>query len=210
MVRVEGDAVAHLQATFAENWLESCGEVLTGPEYFLKSQIEGEGAVLVVNSTPSGGGATRSRILFQVLLASARKSIHITTPYFLPDHSLTDELIKAVRRQVEVQILVPGKKSDLWLTRNSSRVAYGRLLKAGISIYEYQPSMIHAKVLLIDGIWGVVGSTNLDNRSFGLNDEVNLAAYDEALCRRLARDFERDLTRSECISLERWRHRSAS
>jgi cardiolipin synthase A/B len=208
MVRVEGDAVAHLQATFAENWLESCGEVLTGPEYFPKQQTEGEGAILVVNSTPSVGGATRSRILFQVLLASARKSIQITTPYFLPDHSLSDELIRAVRRRVKVQILVPGKKSDLWLTRNSSRVAYGRLLKAGISIYEYQPSMIHAKVLLIDGIWGVVGSTNFDNRSFGLNDEVNLAAYDEGFCQRLARDFERDLTRSECISFERWHHRS--
>ena len=137
MVRVEGDAVAQLQATFAENWLESCGEVLTGPEYFPKPQTEGEGAILVVNSTPSVGGATRSRILFQVLLASAGKSIQITTPYFLPDHSLTDELIRAARRRVKVQILVPGKKRDLWLTRNSSRVAYGKLLKAGISIYEY-------------------------------------------------------------------------
>ena len=208
MVRVEGDAVAHLQATFAENWLESCGEVLTGSQYFPKSHTEGKGAVFVVNSTPSGGGATRSRILFQILLASARESIQITTPYFLPDHSMTNELIQAIRRGVKVQILVPGKKSDLWLTRSSSRVAYGRLLKAGISIYEYQPSMIHAKVLLIDCTWGVVGSTNFDNRSFGLNDEVNLAAYEQGFCQRLRSDFERDLTRSECISLERWRHRS--
>jgi cardiolipin synthase A/B len=208
MVRVEGDAIANLQATFAENWLESCGEVLTAPEYFPKSQIKGEGAVLVVNSTPSGGGETRARILFQILLASARKSIQITTPYFLPDHSITKDLIRAVRRGVKVQILVPGRKSDLWLTRNSSRVAYGKLLKAGIRIYEYQPSMIHVKVLLIDGIWGVVGSTNFDNRSFGLNDEVNLAAHEEGFCQRLARDFDRDLARSECITFERWRHRS--
>lgn len=208
MVRVEGDAVANLQATFAENWLESCGEVLTGPEYFPKSQIQGEGAVLVVNSTPSGGGATRARILFQILLASARKSIQITTPYFLPDHSITKELIRAVRRGVKVQILVPGKKSDLWLTRNSSRVAYGELLREGIGIYEYQPSMIHVKVLLIDGIWGVVGSTNFDNRSFGLNDEVNLAAREDDFCQRLTRDFVHDLARSECITFERWRHRS--
>ena len=207
MVRVEGDAVSRLQATFAENWLETSGEVLTAPEYFPESQTKGEGAVLVVNSTPSGGGATRSRILFQILLASARNSIHIATPYFLPDHSIREELIRAIHRGVKVQILVPGKKSDLWLTRNSSRAAYGSLLKAGVSIYEYQPSMIHVKVLLVDGKWGVVGSTNFDNRSFGLNDEVNLAAYKEDFCRRLECDFERDLARSELITLKRWRHR---
>jgi cardiolipin synthase A/B len=207
VVRVEGDAVAHLQATFAENFLESCGEVLTDPEYFATRPAQGKDPVLVINSTPSGGGATRSRILFQVLLASAKKSIHITTPYFLPDKSMGDELVRAVRRGVEVKILVPGKKSDIWLTRNSSRLAYGKLLKAGASIHEYQPSMIHAKVLLIDGRWAVVGSTNFDNRSFGLNDEVNLAACENDICERLEADFQRDLRQSENISYERWRHR---
>jgi len=207
MVKVEGDAVAHLQATFAENWLESCGEVLSDSEYFGTDSRQGEGPVLVINSTPSAGGATRSRILFQVLLASAKTSIHVTTPYFLPDRSMTDELVRAVSRGVDVKILVPGKKSDLWLTRNSSRLAYGRLLKAGVSIYEYQPAMIHAKVLLIDGRWAVVGSTNFDNRSFGLNDEVNLAAREADLCRRLEQDFERDLQQSEKISYEKWRRR---
>jgi cardiolipin synthase len=207
VVRVEGDAVAHLQATFAENFLEACGEVLTDPEYFATRPVQGEGPVLVINSTPSGGGATRSRILFQVLLASAKKSIHINTPYFLPDKSMGDELVRAVQRGVEVKIIVPGKKSDIWLTRNSSRLAYGKLLKAGASIHEYQPSMIHAKVLLIDGCWAVVGSTNFDNRSFGLNDEVNLAACESELCERLEQDFQRDLQRSESISYERWRHR---
>ena len=142
-----------------------------------------------------------------MLLASAKKSIHITTPYFLPDKSLRDELVNAVRRGVEVKILVPGKKSDIWLTRNSSRLAYGKLLKAGASIHEYQPSMIHAKVLLIDGLWSVVGSTNFDNRSFGLNDEVNLAACESDLCERLEEDFQRDLQHSENITYEGWRHR---
>lgn len=207
VVRVEGDAVAHLQATLAENFLEARGEVLTDPEYFATRPAQGNGPVLVINSTPSAGGATRSRILFQVLLASARKTIHITTPYFLPDKSMRDELMRAVRRGVEVKILVPGKKSDIWLTRNSSRAAYGELLKTGASIHEYQPSMIHAKVLLIDGIWSVVGSTNFDNRSFGLNDEVNLAACESDLCERLEQDFQRDLQHSENISYERWRHR---
>jgi cardiolipin synthase len=207
VVRVEGDAVAHLQATFAENFLESCGEVLTDPLYFATRPVQGDSPILVINSTPSGGGATRSRILFQILLASATKSIHITTPYFLPDKSMKDELMRAVRRGVEVKILVPGKKSDIWLTRNSSRLAYGKLLKAGASIHEYEPSMIHAKVLLIDGLWAVVGSTNFDNRSFGLNDEVNLAACETDICDRLEQDFQRDLQHSENISYERWLHR---
>ena len=115
--------------------------------------------------------------------------------------------MRAVRRGVEVKILVPGKKSDIWLTRNSSRAAYGELLKAGASIHEYQPSMIHAKVLLIDGLWAVVGSTNFDNRSFGLNDEVNLAACENDLCERMEEDFQRDLQHSENITYEGWRHR---
>jgi cardiolipin synthase len=207
VVRVEGDAVAHLQATLAENFLEAHGEVLTDPKYFATRPRQGHAPVLVINSTPSGGGATRSRILFQVLLASAKKTIHITTPYFLPDKSMRGELMRAVRRGVEVKILVPGKKSDIWLTRNSSRAAYGKLLKAGASIHEYQPSMIHAKVLLIDGLWAVIGSTNFDNRSFGLNDEVNLAACENDLCERLEEDFQRDLQHSENITYEGWRHR---
>jgi cardiolipin synthase len=132
MVRVEGDSVANLQATFAENWLESCGEVLTGEDYFPEiGPCASDGAALVINSTPSAGGSTRARILFQLLLASARNSIRITTPYFLPDRSMIDELVRALERGVEVTLLVPGKRSDHMLTRSSSRHAYGRLLQAG-------------------------------------------------------------------------------
>lgn len=208
MVKVEGDAVPHLQATFAENWLESCGEVLFGPDYFLAQEAEREGDVLIVNSTPSGGGGTRARMLFQVLLASATKTIHITTPYFLPDRSVIDELVRAVcERNVEVVVLVPGKRSDHMLTRSSSRHVYGKLLKAGASIHEYEPSMIHAKILLIDGIWGVVGSTNFDNRSFGINDEVNLAARDAEFTQRLQGDFAKDLAHSRKVSYEEWKRR---
>jgi cardiolipin synthase len=208
MVKVEGDAVPHLQATFAENWLESCGEVLFGPDYFPHQKGKRQGDVLIVNSTPSGGGGTRARMLFQVLLASAKKTIHITTPYFLPDRSVIDELIKAMReRNVEVVVLVPGKRSDILLTRSSSRLAYGKLLKAGASIHEYEPSMIHAKVLLIDGIWGVVGSTNFDNRSFGINDEVNLAARDASFTQRLQQDFAEDLAHSRKVTYQEWKRR---
>lgn len=208
MVKVEGDAVPHLQATFAENWLESCGEVLIGPDYFVQHEGERRGDFLVVNSTPSGGGATRARMLFQVLLASATKTIHITTPYFLPDRSVIDELVRAVReRNVEVVVLVPGKQSDHMLTRSSSRHAYGKLLKAGASIHEYEPAMIHAKILLIDGIWGVVGSTNFDNRSFGINDEVNLAARDPEFTQRLQQDFANDLAHGRKVTYQEWKRR---
>ena len=208
MVRVVGDAVPHLQATFAENWLEACGEVLTGPEYYPMCDEPNESSVLVINSTPSAGGATRARMLFQLLVAAAQKHIHITTPYFLPDSSLSDELARAVsERGVEIKIVVPGKHSDHMLTRSSSRLAYGKLLRAGARIFEYAPAMIHAKILLVDGLWSVVGSTNFDNRSFGLNDEVNLAAFDEAFTRRLEEDFVRDLADSSEISYEQWRRR---
>ena len=208
MVKVEGDAVPHLQATFAENWLESCGEVLFGPDHFVRQECERQGDVLIVNSTPSGGGATRARMLFQVLLASATKTIHITTPYFLPDRSVIDELVRAVReRNVEVVVLVPGKRSDHMLTRSSSRHAYGKLLKAGASIHEYEPSMIHAKILLIDSIWGVVGSTNFDNRSFGINDEVNLVARDPDITQRLQQDFAKDLACSRKVTYQEWKRR---
>jgi len=217
MVKVVGPAVANLQATFAENWLEGCGDVLIGDAYFPRSEIQPSepstpaepGTVMVVSSSPTSGGSTRARILFQLLMASAKKTIHINTPYFLPDASLTKELERAVReRGVEVKVIVPGRKSDIWLTRTSSRRKYGRLLKAGARIFEYEPAMIHAKVLLIDGLWGVVGSTNCDYRSFGLNDEVNLAARDAGFAQRLADDFARDLANSREITYAEWSHRS--
>jgi cardiolipin synthase A/B len=209
MVRVEGDAVPNLQAVFAENWLEASGELLSGRDYYPIYDVPSEAAVLVVNSTPSGGGATRARMLFQLLVASAQKSIHITTPYFLPDASLRDELVRArEERGVEVKIVVPGQHSDHMLTRSSSRLAYGKLLRAEARIYEYEPAMIHAKILLVDGIWSVVGSTNFDNRSFGLNDEVNLAAFDESFTSRLEEDFARDVSESREVTYEAWRRRS--
>lgn len=210
MVRVVGPAVRHLQATFAENWLESCGELLVGQEFFPTEapKVNSEHEVLVTASSPSSGGSTRARILFQLLIASAKKTIHINTPYFLPDKSLSDELVRAVERGVEVRVVVPGRKSDLWLTRSSSRRGYGKLLKAGARIWEYEPAMIHAKVMLIDGLWGVVGSTNCDYRSFGLNDEVNLAARDPEFVERLEKDFVADVAHSREITYDEWRKRN--
>jgi cardiolipin synthase len=206
-VRIEGEAVCNLQATFAENWLATAGELLTGEAYFPNIKNDHPLVAMVVNSTPTIGGGTRARILFQLLLASARESISITTPYFLPDKSLMKELCRAVERGLRVRILVPGRKSDHMVTRSTSRAGYGELLKAGAEVYEYQPSMIHAKVLCIDNLWVVVGSTNFDNRSFGINDEVNLALRDPNVAMRFENDMAFDLEQSRRISLQEWKHR---
>ncbi|HEX2330915.1 MAG TPA: phospholipase D-like domain-containing protein [Candidatus Angelobacter sp.] len=207
VTRVEGDAVCNLQATFAENWLETSGEVLFGKEYFPACDARGATKAMVVNSSPSAGGSTRARILFQALVSGSRSAIYINSPYFLPDKSMLAELIRAVKRGVDVRIIVPGRRSDHALTRSSSRRLYGDLLRAGAHIYEYQPGMIHAKVLLVDGQWSVMGSTNFDNRSFGLNDEVNLAARDPELAGRLEQDFTADLAQSQEITLKEWSRR---
>ncbi len=207
MVRVEGGAATGLEATFSENWLESSGEMLVAPKYFPQAGWHGGTPALVVTSSPTTGRSSEARVLFQTLIAKAAHSIHITNPYFLPDKHLRRELSDAVQRGVDVTILVPGAKSDHLLTRRSSRALYGDLLRAGARIFEYQPSMIHAKITLIDGLWAVVGSTNFDSRSFGLNDEVNIAMPDAAVAQRLERDFENDLKSSRPVSYQQWKRR---
>jgi cardiolipin synthase A/B len=206
--RVKGDAVRALQSTFVENWLEASGELLAGEMFYPPQSPSGTAMSMVVTSTPSQGGSTRARVLFQTLVASAHKSIQITTPYFLPDTSLREELVKARQRGVEVRILLPGGKSDHLMTRASSRRVYGPLLLSGAEIYEYQPSMVHAKIMVIDGLWSVVGSTNFDNRSFGLNDEVNLVTLDPMLAQQLRSQFDTDMTRGIRVNYDTWKKRS--
>jgi cardiolipin synthase len=207
VVRVEGDVVSNLQATFAENWLNASGELIAGPDYFPIVSREEAQTAMIVNSSPSAGGSTRARILMQSLIAGAHESLKITTPYFLPDVSMQNEIVRARHRGVQVTIVTPGKHSDHALTRSSSQHAYGKLLKAGAHIFEYQPAMIHAKILIVDGVWSVVGSTNFDNRSFGLNDEVNMAVFDRSFAERLAEDFARDLANSHEVTYEEWANR---
>jgi cardiolipin synthase A/B len=209
MFRVEGSAVSSLQSMFAENWLESSGELLVDPKYYPECDDTAGITSLVINSTPSFGRSTRARMLFQLLLTSACRTIHVTTPYFLPDVAAIRELVRAMaERGVKVTILVPGKHSDHLLTRRSSRRLYGDLLKFGAQIYEYRPSMIHTKSLVVDGLWSVVGSTNFDHRSFGINDEVNLAVLDENFAQRMEEDFLNDLAKSHLVTYEEWLNRS--
>jgi len=206
--RMTGEAVAGLQAVFLENWLNASGEILAGSQYFPALPQNGNAEALVIDSSPSFGGSTRAHVLFQALLRTANKSIYITTPYFLPDGSIREEMLRAItQRHVEIKIITPGRKSDHMMTRNSSRALYGDLLKAGAEIFEYNPTMIHAKILIVDGHWGVVGSTNFDNRSFGINDEVNLAARSPELAARLTQDFQADLAQSRRVTYEQWKQR---
>ena len=208
MLRVSGPSVAALQAVFAQNWLRVTGEILTGPDYFQFGQAVDASAALVVGSTPAAG-STQARILFQLLISCARKCIYLSSPYFLPDRSARQAIIKAAReRNVEVKILTPGDNNDQRLTRASSRHLYGSLLKHGIRIFEYLPSMNHTKAMMVDDCWVVVGSTNFDYRSFSINDEVNLALLDPAVTRLVAQNFENDLAHSKEITYPEWRNKS--
>jgi cardiolipin synthase len=204
VVRLQGPSVSALQAVFAQNWLRVSGEILTTDGFSEDSDSADHSPALVVASTPAAG-ATQARILFQLLISSARKSINISTPYFLPDRSARRAIIRAAReRNVRVKILTAGDKSDQRLTRASSRHLYGSLLKHGVKIYEYRPSMNHTKSMIVDDCWVVVGSTNFDYRSFVINDEVNLALLDPAVSRRVNEDFERDLANSQEITYDDW------
>jgi cardiolipin synthase len=209
MLCVQGDAVRGIQGAFVENWLEASGEILDGQDYFPSlNSSPGTVTALVVSGSPASGGSTRSRVLFQTLIAAAQKSVYITTPYFLPDRSMRDELVRAKKRGVMIGIVVPGKHNDHALTRSSGRRAYGDLLKAGADLYEYEPAMIHAKIAIIDGIWSVAGSANIDNRSFGINDEINLAVMDSSVAMKLTRNFQEDISHSRRVTLDEWERRS--
>jgi cardiolipin synthase A/B len=209
MFRVQGPIVAHLQGTLTENMLESLGEILNGPDYFPPpGPNAGRSPAMVVTSTPSAGGSTPARILFQLLIASARRTIYITTPYYLPEENLQKELGRALQRGVEIKIIVPGKHSDHSLTRSSGRAAYGSLLESGGQVYEYDAAMIHAKILIVDETWCVVGSTNFDNRSFGINDEVSVAVRDAKLAAQLTSNFQEDISQSRQVMLREWNNRS--
>jgi cardiolipin synthase len=206
MARIEGPVVAALQGVAAENWLECCGEILTGADYFPSLSPQAETTAFVVKSSPSDR-ATASRVAFQLLMEGADQSVRISTPYFLPDRALRRALVNIAQRGVEITVIVPGRETDQKWVRLASRRSWGALLKAGVRIFEYRGAMTHAKVLLVDGLWAVIGTTNIDNRSFEHNDEVNVAMRDPAVAARLLQDFERDLASSVEMTLDRWQRR---
>ena len=206
--RVTGDAVAGLQAAFADNWLEAAGELLAREADFPGSLGHDGAPSISVNSSPTQGGSTRARVLFRHLIHNAQERILISTPYFLPNQSARREMVRAMReRGVTIEVLVPGRHSVPFFTRRCSRRHYGELLEAGAKIYEYDAAMMHVKTMVVDGLWSVFGSTNFDPRSFGINDEVNMAVHDRKLAAELAACFQRDLLQSEAIDYEGWRKR---
>jgi cardiolipin synthase len=205
-VRVEGPAVAWLQAAFIENWRVATGELLGGADYVAPQRQPVAGVrVQVVRSSPAGGSYA-AYTMVMLAFASARRSILMTNPYFVLDEPMTDALVAAARRGVRVVALTPGK-IDHALVRSASRHDFGRLLQSGVQIYEYRAALLHAKTLVVDGAWSSVGSTNLDNRSFALNDELNLAVYDTGVASRLEEVFEADLRQSRRIEYADWANR---
>src|SRR5687767_4023380 len=204
--RIEGPIVAALQGVFAENWLECGGEILTSPRDWPPLGPMGAASAMVVKSSPADR-ATTSRVVFQMLIDGAVTDIDISTPYFLPDRSLRRSLVRAARRGVKVRVIVPGPHTDQQLVRLASRRMYGELLRGGVRIFEYRPAMTHVKALMVDGTWAVIGTTNVDNRSFEHNDEVNVAIREAEVTERLRRDFEADLAASDEITQEEWHRR---
>ena len=204
-VLVEGPVVEQLQAAFVENWLETTGVALGGDDYFPRLSRRGPLAAQAVRSSPASGSAAMYTT-FLLAMAAAKKSIYITNPYFVPEDKMVQTLLDARRRGVRVAIILPGA-IDHNIVRQASRKELGPLLKAGVEIYEYQPALLHSKTMVIDGIWATVGSTNLDPRSFALNDELNLVVYNDGVAERLEKVFAQDLSASRQLTYERWAHR---
>jgi len=206
MARIHGPIVADVQGVLAENWLECCGEILTGEEYFKQNRSQEGTAAFVIKSSPSDR-STVSRVLFQMLIEAANERVLIATPYFLPDKAFRQALKRTAERGVRIAVIVPGRLTDQKWVRLASRRMYGQLLESGLHIYEYDRGMTHVKALLVDDLWAVIGTTNVDNRSFEHNDEVNLAARDRGVVTRIQHDLDNDLANCHKETLEHWRHR---
>jgi cardiolipin synthase len=204
--RVEGPVVAQLQGAFADNWMQATGEVLHGDDYFPEVHPVGAMPAQMFKSSIEGG-AESMQLMYLLSIAAAARSIDLSMAYFLPDDLTVDHIVQALKRGVRVRVILPGDHSDSMLVRAASRGAYGRILENGGEIYEYQPTMFHCKVLVVDGRWVSVGSTNFDSRSFRLNDEANLNVYDTDFAGRQLAQFERDLAKSRRITLDEWKAR---
>jgi cardiolipin synthase len=206
--RVEGPVVAQLQSAFTDNWLQATGEVLQGEAYFPALEHAGDARSQVFTSSP-GGGAESMQLMTLLLMTAATRSIDIATPYFVPDEVAIETIVQARRRGVRVRILMPGETIDLAIVRRASRAAWGPLLAAGVELYEYQPTMLHWKLLVVDRLWTSVGSANFDDRSFAINDEANMNLLDSSFARQQVEVFERDLRSSVRVDLDTWASRPA-
>lgn len=207
--RVHGPVVNQMQSAFMDNWLKVRPEVHSDEDYFPELESEGSStAQMFISSAAEGGSSVR--ILYLALLAAARKTIYLQSAYFVPDQHTIDQLIAAHKRGVQIQIMVPGEHTDSAVVDSASREMWGDLLAAGIKIYRYDPALFHCKVLVVDGYFASVGSTNFDERSFRINDEANLNILDRDFAAKQIADFETDLSHATEVSFEEWNRRPLS
>ena len=204
--RVEGPVVTQMQASFADNWIKTTGRVLKGDEWFPPVPAAGGMPAQMFSSSPDGG-ADSMRLMYMLAIAAANESIDIAASYFVPDELTTRTMASALERGVRLRIILPGPHTDAEIVNTASKSGWGPLLEAGAEIHEYQPTMFHNKVMVVDGYMVSVGSTNFDNRSFALNAEANLNVYDREFAAEMTRVFEQDLAESRQITLEQWRNR---
>ena len=205
-VRLEGPAVAPLQTGFAQNWLQTTGELVSGLLYYPPLEPVGTYAVQTIMSSPEVGAST-VRTMYYLSIICARRSIFIANPYFVPDQTAVDALVEAKRRGVNVRVMIAGIHNDNWLARHNNVRMYGPLLRAGIEVLEYNRTMLHHKTMVVDGVWTTIGTTNFDNRSFAHNEENNVCVYDRGLAERLDRIFEDDVAGCDRMDYERWKKR---
>ncbi|MFC5577656.1 phosphatidylserine/phosphatidylglycerophosphate/cardiolipin synthase family protein [Lysobacter niabensis] len=204
--RIEGPVVAQIQAAFNDNWIKTSGEVLNGDAYFPPLQhVDGTDAHLFISSP--AGGSESMHLMYLMSIAASEHTIDLQAAYFIPDELITKALIAARHRGVRIRVIVPGKNTDSDAARFASKAGWGPLLTAGIEIYEYEPTMFHNKMLIVDGEMVSVGSTNFDLRSFRLNDEASLNVYDHAFATRMTGIFENDLKPSRRYTYQTWKER---
>jgi cardiolipin synthase A/B len=206
-VRVTGPVVRHLQGAFAENWLEATGDALVGDDYLPALAPVTDGGPMQLVRSRAGVGDTNVEALYFLAIESARRALDLTAAYFAPRPAFVEALSDAADRGVRVRVLVPGPHIDKEFVRVAGRGTYEELLESGVQIFEYRPTMLHAKTLCIDGAWASVGSVNFDNRSFQLHEEATLCVQSERFAEQLTEQFEADLEVSEAIRPGRWRRR---
>jgi len=204
--RLEGPAVAQMQAAFMENWIEITGQVLHGEAYFPELAEAGGQLAQFFIASPGGGGESM-QLMYLMSIAAAKRAIRLSAAYFVPDDNEVRMLAAAASRGVKVQIIAPGMQTDSPAVRRASRSTWGELLRAGVEIYEFEPTFFHCKVMVVDDLWVSVGSTNFDTRSFSTNDEANLNVYDRQFALAQVKIFDQDLKRSRRITLEAWEAR---
>jgi len=205
--RVEGPVVAQLQSIFFETWMRAKGEVM-GTQAFLPAPSSVGAAKAHAWKNSVGAGSDNVRIAFMSAFAGATQHIRIAMAYFVPDKLMRQGMIEARRRGVEVEIIIPGKRSNAKIVRPSTRAVLGGLLEAGVRVYEYQPSMYHTKFMIVDDVWVTVGSANFDSRSLRYNEEANLNVWSRRFAEEKIRIFEEDKAKSTEITLDQWKSRS--